>query len=66
MLEDYISVKEASERYGLSGGQLRRLLAEGKIKGIKIGSYWAVIPSSVEEYKATNPKPGPKKGAKSG
>ena len=37
-MEDYISVKEASERYGLSGAWLRRLLERVDLKGRKIGN----------------------------
>lgn len=63
-MQGYISVKEASRKSGLSGAQIRKLLAEGKLKGRKIGSYWAVESNSLEEYTASNRKPGPQKGFK--
>lgn len=64
MAGDYISVKEASEKYGLSVAQIGRLLRLGKLQGRKIGNSWAVVPTSVELYLADRPKPGLKKGQK--
>lgn len=53
---DFVSVQEASERSGLSSGHLRRLLIEGKIKGVKFGRTWAVDVVSLETYLATDRK----------
>lgn len=51
MAEDYISVKEASEKYGLSESYITRLLREGRVKGQKLGlRVWMVNPSKVEAY----------------
>ncbi|MFC2044917.1 helix-turn-helix domain-containing protein [Chloroflexota bacterium] len=36
------SVKEAAEKLGISDSHCRRLLAKGKIKGIKLGHDWVV------------------------
>jgi len=63
-MEGYISVTQASEKSGLSGAQIRKLLAEGKLEGIKIGSYWAVDSYSLDQYIESARKPGPKKGFK--
>ncbi len=46
---DYISVKEASERYGVSESYLTRLLREGRLKGRKLGvRIWMVDASEAE------------------
>lgn len=37
------SVKEAAKALGISGRRVRKLLAEGRIKGKKIGGYWVVL-----------------------
>ncbi len=37
------SVKEASDKLGLSQGQVRRLLRKDEIKGEKIGRDWLVL-----------------------
>jgi excisionase family DNA binding protein len=37
------STKEAAQKIGISDAHLRRLLAEGKIKGKKLGHDWVVI-----------------------
>ena len=37
------SVKEAAEKLGLDTSQVRRLLAKGEIKGVKLGRDWVVL-----------------------
>ena len=37
------SVKEAAEKLGLDTSQVRRLLAKGKIKGVKLARDWIVL-----------------------
>lgn len=37
------TVKEATERLGISPQRVRLLLAEGRIKGKKLGHDWAVL-----------------------
>ena len=37
------SVKEASEKLGLDTSQVRRLLAKGEIKGVKLARDWVVL-----------------------
>ena len=65
-LNDYISTKEASEKYGLSDGQIRHLLISGRIRGRKIARNWLVEPFSIEVYLANRPKRGLRPGTKLG
>ncbi len=37
------SVKEAAEKLGLDTSQVRRLLAKGEIKGVKLARDWIVL-----------------------
>ena len=37
------SVKEASQKLGLDTSQVRRLLAKGEIKGVKLARDWVVL-----------------------
>jgi excisionase family DNA binding protein len=37
------SVKEAAQKLGLDTSQVRRLLAKGEIKGMKLGRDWIVL-----------------------
>lgn len=37
------SVKEAAQRLGLDASQVRRLLAKGEIKGVKLARDWVVL-----------------------
>lgn len=40
---DYTSIKEASERWGISDSRIRVLCREGRIEGaVKIGRNWAI------------------------
>ncbi len=45
--EEYITVAQASRRFGLSTGHISRLLKESKIQGIRPGHDWLVKPSAV-------------------
>ncbi len=65
-LKDYISTKEASDRYGLAQEYLAYLAAQGTIKGIKIARNWLLYLPSLEEYMQNRPKPGPKPRGPSG
>jgi excisionase family DNA binding protein len=42
MVRGIYSVKEASERLGISESHCRRLLEKGQIVGIKLGHDWVV------------------------
>ena len=48
---NFISVKEASERYGYSGSHIRNLLSKGVIEGEKFASVWLVDPRSIEKHR---------------
>jgi len=37
------SVKEAAKELNISIARVRKLLAEGRIKGKKVGNYWVVL-----------------------
>lgn len=37
------SVKEAAQKLGLDTSQVRRLLAKGEIKGVKLARDWVVL-----------------------
>ncbi|MCH8229582.1 MAG: helix-turn-helix domain-containing protein, partial [Chloroflexi bacterium] len=45
---------------GMSQAHIRRLLATGTIKGVKVGRDWLVIQASLENYMANRPRPGRK------
>jgi excisionase family DNA binding protein len=53
IFERFLSVKEASERSGISQNQIRYLLAQGEIRGVKKGRDWLVEIASVDQYAAT-------------
>ena len=40
---DMYSVKEAAQKLGLDTSQVRRLLAKGEIKGVKLARDWIVL-----------------------
>jgi len=48
------SVKEAAQKLGLDPSQVRRLLASGDIKGLKLARDWVVLDLSYERRR----KPG--------
>ena len=48
---EYLSIKQTSEKWGISTRRIQVLCKEGRIEGAtRIGSYWA-IPSNVEKPK---------------
>ena len=55
---DYLSIKQTSEKWGISTRRIQLLCADGRIKGAtKIGSYWA-IPANAEKPKDERVKSG--------
>lgn len=38
----FLSVEDAADRLGISERHTRRLLADGKLRGCKVGRYWLV------------------------
>ena len=55
-----VSLAEAAEISGLSQGHLRLLAKQEKIWAVKIGRNWVTTREAIQEYLATNPRPGPK------
>ena len=47
--QEYISVTQYSQKHNIDGGDVRRLIASGRISAIKIGNQWAI--------KADEPRP---------
>lgn len=66
MIEDYLTTRQASAKYGLSQAHIRRLLEAGTLRGVKAGHDWLAQMSSLEEYMANRPRRGkkPKPGRK--
>ena len=58
---NFISVKEACERYGYSGSHIRNLLGKGVIKGEKFAGVWLVDRTSVEKHRRQMERLGKKK-----
>ena len=58
---NFISVREASERYGYSGSHIRQLLLANKIKGQKFANAWMVDAESLQKYKAWMERLGKRK-----
>ncbi len=61
MSEGFISVREASERFGYSGAHIRELLASKKIEGQKFANIWMVDVASLERYRAAMERLGKRK-----
>jgi hypothetical protein len=49
--DSFISVQDASVRYGYSGSHIRNLLGRGLVKGVKFAGVWLVDPGSVERHR---------------
>jgi len=61
MVGNFISVKEASERYGYSDSHIRNMLGKGILKGEKFASVWMVDCGSMEKYQDRMKELGEKK-----
>ena len=54
----YLSIKQTSEKWGISGRRIQVLCTQGRIEGAtKIGSYWA-IPEEAQRAKDERIKSG--------
>jgi len=60
-LPEWISVKEAAEYTGYTPRHIRHLLAGEQLEGRKFGRDWFTTKEALDEYLATNPRPGPRK-----
>ncbi len=52
------SVKEAAQRLGLDTSQVRRLLAKGDIKGVKLARDWIVLELTYKRRRKPKTKRG--------
>ena len=52
MADDYLSLREAAARTGLSASHLRLLSRTGRIEARRIGSYWVTTEAAVLAYLA--------------
>ena len=59
--DSFISVQEASARYGYSGSHIRNLLSKGLVRGVKFAGVWLVDPGSVERYRTQMERLGSRK-----
>lgn len=55
-----ISLAEAAQQFGLSHSHLRRLVRDKQVWGVKIGRDWVTTQEAVQQYLATERRPGPK------
>ena len=58
-MSEWISVKEAAEYTGYTPAHVRYLLRSGTLKGQRFGRDWFTTKKELNEYLATNPRPGP-------
>jgi len=58
--QDWISVPEAEQRTGLTGGFIRRLARDKRINAKRVAAIWLIDPSSLDQYMRSPRKPGPK------
>ena len=59
-MSEWISVKEAAEYTGYAPAHVRYLLRNGLVKGQRFGRDWFTTQKALDEYLATNPRPGSK------
>lgn len=55
-----VTTPEAARLSGLSKNYLATLLRKGKLEGFQLARDWFVYLDSLEQFLATNRKPGPK------
>ena len=60
-MAEWISTKEAAEYTGYTPRYICYLLAKGLVEGRRFGRDWFTTKKALDEYLATNPRPGPKK-----
>lgn len=51
--KDQLTVSEACEVLGVTGGYLRRLLIRGDLAGSKFGTQWSISASDVEKLRSS-------------
>jgi len=63
--EPLLSLRQASERCGVSTSRLRRLAASGVLDARKAGSYWVVSESALQQFMRLARPRGVRAGARS-
>jgi excisionase family DNA binding protein len=58
-MSEWISVKEAAKYTGYTPAHVRLLLRTGAVKGQRFGRDWFTTINALDDYLATNPRPGP-------
>jgi len=58
VMSKLISVTEAANKTGLSRAYFKKLLVQRRIKGEKIGSFWAIDSADLERFLSTPRKIG--------
>ena len=53
---EYASIAEITARFGISRGTQYRLIADGKIEAVKVGSATRIITVTVEKYFSSLPR----------
>jgi excisionase family DNA binding protein len=61
---EYISTPEAAKRSKLSRVYIAQLLRKGTLDGFRLGREGFIYADSLEQFLATNRRPGPKPGPK--
>lgn len=55
---EYITIKEAAKRFGISSSTQYRLIGRGFIEAVKVGRHTRIVAASVEKYFANLPRLG--------
>lgn len=58
-LEDCLTIGEAAELFPFTAVWIRKLCQQGRLDCRKSGDVWLVSRAALEEYAATERKPGP-------
>lgn len=68
MADDFLSLREAAARSGISASHLRLLVRTGRVEGQRVGSYWITTEAAVRAYLANEAlrKKGPRRRRASG
>ena len=62
LLDQYVGVKEVSDRLDIHPESVRRLIRQGNLPAIKFGNKWLVERATLEQYASHyDPRPGNKR-----
>jgi excisionase family DNA binding protein len=65
-IADYMTTEEAAKVLGFHVISIRRMVREGRLKGVKVGPTWLVAKKSMEDYKRNSEgmsKTDPRRGS---